>query len=48
MPRIKREPLDGRMRVVRSFIVVDFPAPLGPKNPKTCPDFTDNVRSLTA
>jgi hypothetical protein len=28
--------------------VVDFPAPLGPKNPKTCPLLTDKIRSSTA
>jgi len=30
------------------LIVVDFPAPLGPRNPKTWPDFTDKTRSSTA
>ena len=28
-------PLVGWISVVNSFIVVDFPAPFGPKNPKT-------------
>jgi len=34
--------------VVRSLIVVDFPAPFGPKNPKTCPELTDKTISSTA
>jgi hypothetical protein len=29
------EPDDGFIKVVSSLIVVDFPAPFGPKNPKT-------------
>ncbi len=48
MPKIEREPCEGGIRVVRSFMVVDFPAPLGPKNPKTWPDFTENTRLSTA
>jgi hypothetical protein len=35
MPKIDNEPLEGGIRVVSSLIVVDFPAPFGPKNPKT-------------
>ena len=34
-PKIDNDPLEGGMRVVRSLMVVDLPAPLGPKNPKT-------------
>jgi hypothetical protein len=35
MPRIEREPLEGGINVVSSLMVVDFPAPLVPKNQKT-------------
>ena len=48
IPKIESEPDEGLIRVVRSLIVVDFPAPLGPKNPKTCPLLTDKIRSFTA
>ena len=34
--------------MVRSLIVVDFPAPFGPKNPKICPVLTDKTISSTA
>ena len=43
-----REPLEGEIKVVRSLMVVDFPAPFGPKNPKTWPDWTENWISSTA
>ena len=36
----------SRPRIMR--IVVDFPAPLGPRNPVTTPGFTVKVRSSTA
>lgn len=29
-------------------MVVDFPAPLGPRNPRTSPFLTENERSSTA
>ena len=41
IPRIDKEPCEGWIKVVRSLIVVDFPAPFGPKKPKTSPLFTD-------
>ena len=33
---------------VSSFITVDLPAPFGPKNPKTWPDFTERLIPFTA
>jgi len=48
MPKIERDPLEGGINVVSSLIVVDFPAPLGPKNPKTWPDFIDKTSPSTA
>jgi hypothetical protein len=42
------EPDDGFIKVVSNLIVVDLPAPFGPKNPKTWPFFTDKIRSFTA
>ncbi|SLI22074.1 Uncharacterised protein [Mycobacteroides abscessus subsp. abscessus] len=33
-------------RIIR--IVVDLPAPFGPRKPVTCPGFTVKVRSSTA
>jgi len=47
-PRMEREPFEGGINVVSSFIAVDFPAPFGPKNPKTWPGFTVRLISLTA
>ena len=35
-------------RVVRTLIVVLFPAPLGPRNPKNSPSFTPKSMPLTA
>jgi hypothetical protein len=42
------DPLVGssRPRIIR--MVVDFPAPFGPRNPVTVPGWTVNVRSETA
>jgi hypothetical protein len=42
------EPLVGssRPRIIR--MVVDFPAPFGPRKPVTTPGWTVNVRSETA
>src|SRR6185503_1657690 len=42
------EPLVGAMKHVRMRIVVDLPAPLGPRNPTICPFATVNERSSTA
>ena len=48
MPRTVSDPFEGLIRVVNSLMAVDFPAPFGPKNPKTCPVFTDSLMSSTA
>ncbi len=48
IPNTCNLPLEGGTRVVKSFIVVDFPAPLGPRNPNTWPDLTDRSISSTA
>ncbi len=47
-PLTRTEPLVGssRPRIIR--MVVDFPAPFGPRNPVTVPGWTVNVRSETA
>ena len=47
-PAIEAVPLVGGINPVRIFIVVDLPAPLGPKNPKISPFSTENVRPVTA
>jgi hypothetical protein len=48
IPRIVNSPLVGGTRVVRSLIVVDLPAPFGPKNPKTWPDLIERSMPSTA
>jgi len=47
-PLTVTEPLVGssRPRIIR--MVVDFPAPFGPRKPVTTPGWTVNVRSETA
>ena len=47
-PEIKACPDVGFNNVVRIIIVVLFPAPLGPKNPKISPFLTEREISLTA
>ena len=47
-PAILTVPAVGAMKPVSSFIVVDFPAPLGPRKPHTCFLGTENVTSRTA
>ena len=47
-PDIKAWPDVGFSKVVRIMIAVLLPAPLGPKNPKISPSFTENVTSFTA
>src|SRR5678816_3706199 len=42
------DPLVGAMKHVRMRMVVDLPAPLGPRNPTICPFPTVNERSSTA
>jgi hypothetical protein len=41
-------PLVGSKKPVNIFIVVDLPAPFGPKKPTTFPGIISNERSLTA
>ena len=47
-PLTMTEPLVGSSRPRIILIVVDFPAPLGPRKPVTVPGRTVNVRSETA
>jgi hypothetical protein len=35
IPKIFNFPLEGGISVVKSLMVVDLPAPFGPKKPKT-------------
>jgi hypothetical protein len=46
-PKIRTLPDEGSRRVVRIFSVVVFPAPFGPRNPKTVPYLTLNVTLFT-
>ena len=41
-------PFVGAIRVVRSLIVVVFPAPFGPKKPKILPELTERSIPSTA
>src|SRR6185437_5776340 len=47
-PRIRMLPAVGSRRPVSILMVVDFPAPLGPRNPKNWPAATLNVTPFTA
>src|ERR1700676_4909440 len=47
-PRISMRPELGASRPVSILMVVDFPAPLGPRNPKNCPGATRRFTSSTA
>ena len=47
-PETRAWPESGRASVVRIFIVVDLPAPFGPKSPKIVPASTENVRPFSA
>tara|TARA_B110000240_G_scaffold186698_1_gene223629 strand:+ start:304 stop:693 length:390 start_codon:yes stop_codon:yes gene_type:complete len=47
-PAIKAFPDVGFSKVVKIIIVVLFPAPLGPKNPKISPFSTEKETSFTA
>ena len=47
-PATRKEPEVGFERVVNMRMVVVFPAPFGPKNPKIFPDSTLRLRSCTA
>src|SRR5580658_990291 len=48
MPRICMRPEVGASRPVSILMVVDFPAPLGPRNPKNWPGATRKFTSCTA
>src|SRR5271156_1098483 len=48
MPRICMRPEVGASRPVSILIVVDFPAPLGPRKPKNWPGATRKFTSCTA
>src|SRR6185436_4509709 len=47
-PRISASPLVGNTSCISSFSVVVFPAPLGPRKPKTSPGATSRLRSSSA
>jgi hypothetical protein len=47
-PAIDALPEVGARKPVSIFIVVDLPAPLGPRNPSTSPRLTLNVMPSTA
>jgi hypothetical protein len=46
MPKTSARPLVGRMRSSIVRIVVVFPAPLGPRNPKISPSSTARSTSI--
>ena len=48
MPSTTKRPADGRRIVVRIRIEVVLPAPLGPRNPRTLPAFSEKVRPFRA
>ena len=48
LPKINISPLVGVKSPQIIFIVVLFPAPFGPRNPKTCPSLTAKFMLLTA
>ena len=47
-PRISTDPALGSSSPVSILMVVDLPAPFGPRKPKNCPGATVNVTSSTA
>ena len=47
-PQMLAVPLVGVMKPAIMRIVVDLPAPLGPRKPRTSPGSTEKVRSSTA
>ena len=47
-PATRAVPLDGFKSVVSIRTAVDFPAPLGPRNPKTSPLATERLIESTA
>jgi len=48
MPKRTARPRDGRIRFVMILIVVDFPAPFGPRNPRAVPSGTVRSRDFRA
>src|SRR5882757_9013855 len=47
-PQTEACPVVGEMNPAIMRMVVDFPAPLAPRNPSTSPGATENVKSSTA
>jgi len=47
-PAIFADPSEGGRKPVSIRMVVDLPAPLGPKNPRISPSFTAKERFSTA
>ncbi len=47
-PQMLAEPPVGVMNPASILMVVDLPAPLGPRKPSTSPGSTEKVRSSTA
>src|ERR1700687_6357157 len=47
-PQTATCPAEGAMKPPIMRMVVDFPAPLAPRNPSTSPGATENVKSSTA
>src|SRR5882757_8368214 len=47
-PHTVTRPAEGAMNPAIMRMVVDFPAPLAPRNPSTSPGATENVKSSTA
>src|SRR5262249_60145155 len=47
-PPMKAAPAEGRSRPTNILMVVDLPAPFGPRNPKNSPRRTARLRPLTA
>src|SRR5439155_21798822 len=48
MPKRTARPRDGRIRFVMILIVLDFPAPFGPRNPRDVPCGTVRSRDFKA
>jgi hypothetical protein len=47
-PATAARPSSGSVSVVSTFTVVDFPAPFGPRSPKTVPASTENPTPSSA
>src|SRR5467141_27141 len=48
MPKSEARPRDGRIRLVMILMVVDLPAPFGPRKPRDVPCATVRSRALSA